>query len=85
MRPTHVQVFLIPGFKYGGFMALITNLTYCACAFAELYYQGKLKPKASFVDYAKLSFTTFVGTPHCIVIVTSSLHCVRDVLTAQWS
>lgn len=54
------KVFLVEGFHYGGFMTLITTLTYAACGFFEIFMTGD-KMKATYKDYLILSIFTLGG------------------------
>jgi len=54
------MVFYIPGFKFGGFMALLTSLTFCLWAAIELKFQG-WERKGEMKDYLILSFCTAGG------------------------
>merc|ERR1711865_86483 len=56
------MVFRVPDFKFGGFMALITSLTFVACAAMELLMKGNFsKRKGDLKDYALLSLCTAGG------------------------
>merc|ERR1711865_755885 len=56
------MVFRVPDFKFGGFMALITSLTFVACAAMELLMKGNFsKRKGDLKDYVLLSLCTAGG------------------------
>eukprot|EP00958_Prasinococcus_capsulatus_P027023 scaffold5169_cov366-Prasinococcus_capsulatus_cf.AAC.8 len=55
-------VFRIPGFKFAGWMTLVTSLTYAICGFAENYLMnGRIVRHASWKNYWILSVLTFGG------------------------
>merc|ERR1711865_648621 len=55
-------VFRVPDFKFGGFMAFITSLTFVACAAMELLMKGNFsKRKGDLKDYGLLSLCTAGG------------------------
>jgi len=56
------KVFLIDGFKYGGFMAFITTFVYYICAMLERWMSNDMERKGAMRDYALLSFFTTAGT-----------------------
>ena len=55
------MVFRVPGFKFGGFMALITGITFCACALIENIVRRDLSRKGEWKDYIVLSVLTASG------------------------
>mmetsp|Transcript_13082 Transcript_13082/g.45759 ORF Transcript_13082/g.45759 Transcript_13082/m.45759 type:complete len:358 (-) Transcript_13082:40-1113(-) len=55
------KVFHIPGFRFGGYMTLLTTLTYCACATAERRTTGDTERLGSMRDYALVSVFTMAG------------------------
>eukprot|EP00039_Didymoeca_costata_P006930 m.94680 g.94680 ORF g.94680 m.94680 type:complete len:190 (-) comp13456_c0_seq4:572-1141(-) len=56
------KTYTIEGFTYGGFLTLLTSLTYCCTAFVQqLWLHGEVRRKASVMDYAKLSMLTMGG------------------------
>ena len=51
----------VPHFKFGGFMALLTSWTFCACAALERCIRGDMERKGSIKDYVLLSTFTAGG------------------------
>eukprot|EP00656_Telonema_subtile_P001351 TRINITY_DN10614_c0_g1_i1.p1 TRINITY_DN10614_c0_g1~~TRINITY_DN10614_c0_g1_i1.p1 ORF type:complete len:393 (+),score=113.05 TRINITY_DN10614_c0_g1_i1:144-1322(+) len=56
------MVFEVPGFKFGGFMSLLTSLTFVTCAAVELASKERLtERKGDLKDYLILSLCTAGG------------------------
>mmetsp|Transcript_46756 Transcript_46756/g.102095 ORF Transcript_46756/g.102095 Transcript_46756/m.102095 type:complete len:832 (+) Transcript_46756:48-2543(+) len=55
------RVLYIPGFKYTGWMALLTSATYVVCAYLERLGTGERMRLGSMVEYGKLSVMTMGG------------------------
>ena len=55
------KVFLVPGFKFPGFMTLLTSMTYAALAFAERWLTNDAARKGKVVEYFILAVSTFGG------------------------
>jgi len=52
----------VPGFKFSGWMTLITTLCYAVCALIEMVAtKGKIEKKGSWLNYIYLSTMTFGG------------------------
>jgi adenosine 3'-phospho 5'-phosphosulfate transporter B3 len=52
----------VPGFKFSGWMTLITTVAYMACALIEMVAtKGKIEKKGSWSNYVALSTMTFGG------------------------
>jgi adenosine 3'-phospho 5'-phosphosulfate transporter B3 len=56
-------VFRVPGFKFTGWMTLITSLAYAGCGFVEMAAMngGKIERRGSLWNYVFLSTLTFSG------------------------
>ena len=54
-------VWRVEGFKFGGWMTVVTSATYCACAAAERAVAGERHRHGSLRDYAALSVLTAGG------------------------
>lgn len=55
------KVFLIEGFRFGGYMTLLTTITYVICASIERRASGNTERLGSLKDYALLSCFTLAG------------------------
>ena len=55
------RVFLVPGFHFGGYMTVLTQLTFALCALAERGVRGDLRRKAPLKLYLMLSAFTVAG------------------------
>ncbi|CAE8632474.1 unnamed protein product, partial [Polarella glacialis] len=64
------RVLYVPGFKYTGWMALVTSLGYVACAYCEKHVSGDTRRIGTLVDYVKLSLMTMGG----MYLTNFSLH-----------
>jgi adenosine 3'-phospho 5'-phosphosulfate transporter B3 len=53
--------FAVPGFKFGGFMGLLTSWTFCGCAALERLIRGDMTRKGDIKDYLLLSVFTAGG------------------------
>ena len=55
------RVFLVPGFHFGGYMTVLTQLTFALCAVAERGVRGDMRRKAPLKLYLLLSAFTVAG------------------------
>jgi hypothetical protein len=55
------MVYRVPDFKFGGFMGLITSITFCLCALLERTLRGDFSRKGDGKDYIVLSVLTAAG------------------------
>jgi len=55
------QVFRIPGFKFGGWMTVITYVTYVLCASFERFLIGDQKLRSTYKHYASVSLVALAG------------------------
>mmetsp|Transcript_20645 Transcript_20645/g.52908 ORF Transcript_20645/g.52908 Transcript_20645/m.52908 type:complete len:395 (-) Transcript_20645:184-1368(-) len=55
------RVFRIPGFSYGGWMTVLTYITYTFCALSERVLTNDNKRNSSIKDYAMVSILTMSG------------------------
>jgi hypothetical protein len=55
------MVFRVPDFKFGGFMGLITSITFCVCALIERAIRRDMSRKGAWKDYIVLSVLTASG------------------------
>ncbi|MES1921925.1 hypothetical protein MHBO_003453 [Bonamia ostreae] len=55
------RVFRIPGFKFGGYMTIVTSATYVVCGALEMWLSGQFKFSGGLLNYGILALTTFSG------------------------
>ena len=74
------MAYRVPGFKFGGFMALLTSWTFCVCAAIERFIRGETERRGTIMDYLLLSvftaagiyFTNWYNCPH--------INCSNEVI-----